>query len=159
MADAFADHFQKLATTSYDPDYDADYEAQVSFDKLLIETITSQQTIYINPVTLKETRQIINTFKNNKAQDPVSLSAEHLKIAPDIFYSILVDIMNHIVKTWYIPAQLKEGILIPVLKKKKDATVPTNYRGITVVAFRNGKVLERVLLNRTKGIIGIKRPV
>ena len=35
------------------------------------------------------------------------------------------------------------------LKKKKDATRPTNYRGITVLSIL-GKVLERVLQNRTK---------
>ena len=44
---------------------------------------------------------------------------------------------------------LKQGVLTPVLKKKKDATLPTNYRGITVLSII-GKVLERVLQNRTK---------
>ena len=58
-------------------------------------------------------------------------------------------IMNPILCTVYIPAQLKEYILNPVLKKKKDATLPTNYRGITVLSIL-GKVLEKVLLKRTK---------
>ncbi|MEW8544375.1 MAG: reverse transcriptase family protein, partial [Candidatus Thiodiazotropha sp.] len=57
-----------------------------------------------------------------------------------------------ILDTGYVPAQLKEGILSPVLKKKKDASQPTNYRGITVLSIL-GKILERVLLNRTKDII------
>ena len=152
MADAFSEHFQKLATPSNSPDYDIDYETKVTFDKLLIETIASQQGLSHNPVTLKEIRQIINSFRNNKAQDPFGLSAEHLKLAPEKLHNILVTIMNRILDTGYIPAQLKEGILTPVLKKKKDATLPTNYRGITVLSIL-GKILERVLLNRTKGTI------
>ena len=63
VADAFADDLQELAMPSYGPDYDADYEAQVSFDKLFIETITSQQTVSHNLVTLKEIWQIINSFQ------------------------------------------------------------------------------------------------
>ena len=57
--------------------------------------------------------------------------------------------MNSVLKTGYTPPQLKQGILTPVLKKKKDATIPTSYRGITVLSII-GKVLERVLQNRTK---------
>ena len=57
--------------------------------------------------------------------------------------------MNRILHSGYIPSLLKQGILTPVLKKKKDATLPTNYRGITVLSIL-GKVLERILLNRTK---------
>ena len=56
--------------------------------------------------------------------------------------------MNTIFRNGYVPSQLKQGILTPVLKKKKDATLPTNYRGITVLSII-GKVLERVLQNRT----------
>ena len=55
--------------------------------------------------------------------------------------------MNTILSNGYVPSQLKQGILTPVLKKK-DATLPTNYRGITVLSII-GKVLERILQNRT----------
>lgn len=47
----------------------------------------------------------------------------------------------------------REGILTPVLKKKEDATQPTNYRGIAVLSILE-KIIEVVLLNRTKGVIG-----
>ena len=62
--------------------------------------------------------------------------------------------MNRILHSGYIPSLLKQGILTPVLKKKKDATLPTNYRGITVLSIL-GKVLERILLNRTKDRIAL----
>ena len=56
--------------------------------------------------------------------------------------------MNTILSNGYVPSHLKQGLLTPVLKKKKDATLPTNYRGITFLSIAV-KVLERVLQNRT----------
>ena len=92
---------------------------------------------------------IVRSFKLNKAQDVFGLSAEHLKNAPDELFPVLASLMNSILQTGHIPPQLKQGILTPVLKKKKDASLPTNYRGITVLSIV-GKILERVLQNRTK---------
>ena len=149
VAAAFSEHFERLATPSDNPDYDAGYKAQVEFDTLLIEMITQQQTCCIKPVSPKEISNIINSFKTNKAQDIFGLSSEHLKYAPDCLYHILSSLMNCILRSGYVPQQLKQGILTPVLKKKKDATRPTNYRGIIVLSIL-GKVLERVLQNRTK---------
>ena len=57
--------------------------------------------------------------------------------------------MNSILQTGHIPPQLKQGILTPVLKKKRDASLHTNDRGITVLSIV-GKILERVLQNPTK---------
>ena len=85
----------------------------------------------------------------NKAQDIFGLSSEHLKFAPHCLYRIISSLMNCILHTGYVPPQLKQAILTPVLKKKKDATQPTNYRGITVLSIL-GKILERVIQNRTK---------
>ena len=91
----------------------------------------------------------MRSFKLNKAQDIFGLSAEHLKYAPDILFQVLATLMNSILHTGHVPPLLKQGVLTPVLKKKNDATLPTNYRGITVLSII-GKVLERVLQNRTK---------
>ena len=56
--------------------------------------------------------------------------------------------MNRILSTGYVLPQLKQDILTLVLKKKKDATQSTNYRGITVLSIL-GKVLKCVIRNRT----------
>ena len=149
VADAFSQHFQNLATPTNNPVFDSEYENQVSFDKLLIEQIAMQQDEAHEPVTTKEITAIVRSFKTNKAQDPFGISAEHLKHAPQRLFSLLIILMNRILQTGYIPASMKQGILTPVLKKKKDASLPTNYRGITVLSML-GKVLEKVLLNRTK---------
>ena len=64
-----------------------------------------------------------------------------------LFY-YLADILNYILRTGYVPKQLNEGVLTPVLKKGKDSSLPTNYRGITVLSIL-GKLLEKVILKRT----------
>ena len=64
--------------------------------------------------------------------------------------------MNYILRTGYVPRQLKEGVLTPVLKKDKDPTIPTNYRGITVHSII-GKLLEKVILKRTDPIFSPKQ--
>ena len=149
VADAFSEHFQQLATPSNNPLFDVEYENQVTFDRLLIESIALQQEGTIEPVTLNEVNIIVKSFKSIKAQDPFGISAEHLKHAPRILLRVLTALINRILHSGYIPSLLKQGILTPALKKKKDATLPTNYRGITVLSIL-GKVLEKILLNRTK---------
>jgi hypothetical protein len=44
----------------------------------------------------------------------------------------ICSITNQIFEELNIPDILKRGILTPVLKKKKDKTLPGNYRGIVV---------------------------
>ena len=134
VADAFSKHFQNLATPASNPVFGAKFENQVAFDKLLIEFIALQQDEAFEPVTLKEINTIIKFFKANKAQDPFGISAEHLKHAQQSLPQILVSLMNIILQNGYIPSSLKQGILTPVLKKKKDVSLPTNYRGITVLS-------------------------
>ena len=70
VAGAFSEHFQQLATSSNNPLFDAEYENQVTFDRLLIESIALQQEETIEPVTLNEVNTIVKSFKSNKAQDP-----------------------------------------------------------------------------------------
>ena len=60
--------------------------------------------------------------------------------------------MNFVLSTGYIPPVLLEGLLTPVPKKDKDQTLPTNYRGITVLSIL-GKVLEKVLQDRTESLL------
>ena len=107
-----------------------------------------EEKVQFKPVSPKDIMNIIKSFKSNKAQDAFGISTEHPKFTPESLYSVLAFLMNTILNNGYVPPQLKQGVHTPVLKKKKDATPPTNYRGITVLSII-GKVLERVLQNRT----------
>ena len=156
VANVFSEHFERLATPSNNPDFDPTYKEQVEFDALLIELIAQQQTCAFKPVTPEDIKNIVRSFKLSKAQDIFGLSSEHLKFAPDSLYSVLSSLMECILYTGYVPPQLKQGILTPVLKKKKDAAQPTNYRGITILSIL-GKILERVLQNQSKERIESKQ--
>ena len=123
IASAFSDHFQKLATPAESEVFDENYTNQVTFDKLLMESMAAEQPRNDKPVSPKEVFNIVRSFKLNKAQDVFGLSAEHLKNAPDELFPVLASLMNSILQTGHIPPQLKQGILTPVLKKKKDASL------------------------------------
>ena len=114
------------------------------------------EKVRFKPVSSKKIMHIVRSFKTNKAQDAFGLSAEHLKFAPDSLYRGLALLMNTIQNNGirFVSSQLKQGILT-LLKKKKNATLPTNYRGITVLPITL-KVLERVLQNRTAEPVAIK---
>ena len=114
-----AEHFQQLATPSNNPLFDAEYENQVTFDRLLIESIALQQEGTIESVTLNEVNTIVKSFKSNEAQDSFGISAEHLKHAPRILLRVLTALINRILHSGYIPSLLKQGILTPALKKEE----------------------------------------
>ena len=156
VAHGFALHFEKLATRTSNDMYDENYQELVSFDRLLIEDIFSSRSSTCPNVTATEVSKIVKSFKNNKAQDMRGLAAEHLKFSPDIVFSYLAQILNYILQTGYVPKQLKEGVLTPVLKKDKDPSLPISYRGITVLSIL-GKLLEKVILKRSDPILSINQ--
>ena len=63
--------------------------------------------------------KIIQSFKNIKAEDCRGLAAEHVKFSLDYVSYYLADILNYILRTGYVPQQLKEGVLTPILKGAK----------------------------------------
>ena len=96
-------NFEALATPLWNPQFDVSYKDQVTLDKLLIEDICERQNPAFSPTTPEEISKIVQTFRNNKAQDIQGLSAEHLKFAPDVVYLFLSNLMNYIMQSGYIP--------------------------------------------------------
>ena len=125
VAEAFSEHFERLATPSESLVFDSSYKNQVEFDTLLIESIVDRQPCSFKAVSPKEIQNIVHSFKMNKAQDIFGLTSEHLKFAPHCLFYILSSLMKCILSTGYVSPQLKQGMLTPVLKKKKDAIQPT----------------------------------
>jgi hypothetical protein len=68
----------------------------------------------------------------------------------------IVKIINKIFHDLDVPQSLRNGILIPVLKKKKDKTIPGNYRGI-VVANIFSKFFETIVKDRLETDITITK--
>ena len=153
IAAGFSSHFRDLATPAPNASFDGEYFRQVQYDALVIEDLCNRQSISsFKPVTANEISSIIRSFRNGKAQDINGLSAEHLKYAAGTVALPLANLMNFILSTGYIPPVLLEGLLTPVPKKDKDQTLPTNYRGITVLSILR-KVLEKVLQGRTESLL------
>ena len=67
IASAFSDHFQKLATPAESKVFDENYTNQVTFDKLLMESMAAEQPRNDKPVSNKEVFNIVRSFKLNKA--------------------------------------------------------------------------------------------
>ena len=126
VAEAFSVHFERPATPSESPEFDSSYKNQVEFDTLLIEPIADRQSCSFKAVSPKEIQNNVHSFKMKKAQDIFGLFSEHLKFAPLCLFGILSSLMNCILSAGYVPPQLKQDILTPVLKKKKVATQPNN---------------------------------
>ena len=101
----------------------------------------------IPPATEAEVKQAIRKLNNGKAADENGIQAEHFKFANAELATEICSITNQIFEELNIPDILKRGILTPVLKKKKDKTLPGNYRGI-VVTNTFSKIIESVIKER-----------
>jgi hypothetical protein len=66
----------------------------------------------------------------------------------------IVKIINQIFHDLDVPQSLRNGILTPVLKKKKDKTIPGNYRGIVVTNIFS-KFFETIVKDRLETDITI----
>ncbi len=149
VAAGFASHFEALATPNHETQFNEDYYNQVTFDKLIIEEIACSDRSDVVAVTPGEITKVICSFKGNKAQDIYGIAAEHFKHGPSELAGVIATLITHIFTTWYVPRQLKEGILTPVPKKNKDQTLPTNYRGINSL-IHHWEDTGEVIVRRTR---------
>ncbi|MEW8544540.1 MAG: hypothetical protein AB2693_13510, partial [Candidatus Thiodiazotropha sp.] len=143
---AFAQYYEDLALPA-DRGYDSAYLELCSTRHEIIKQVCDESSEYLEPFTLKEVRDAVQKLNTKKAPDEFGLTAEHLKLSNCVLIDDITDIFNQILHTKIVPEAFKSGVLTPVLKKSKDATVLDNYRGITVTPIL-GKLFESVLLPR-----------
>ena len=102
-AAGFASHFESLASSLENEEFDVDH----LFDVLLLEEGCKHISGLTEPmkVTPREVSDIIKFLKNGKAQDVHGLAAEHLKYAVDINSPPLGDLMRSLfpVRTHLLP--------------------------------------------------------
>ena len=155
ICDGWALHFQDLATPLQNERFDPDYKQQVDEDIQCIRSICEGTSKPITPVMMEEVRKALGKLKNNKAADAMGLTSEHLKLGGQALVSFLTDMLNHLIQTKRVSVVLKEGIVTPIYKKG-DASLPGNYRGITVTPVIL-KVLEHILNTRHNTILEPKQ--
>ena len=148
----FASYFTDLAIPKSNESFDQSYKDSTSLCTAIQDVICRNNNDTINPISINETRHIISSFKNGKAADSSNITAEHFKYAGMGIIKAVADVINFMLRTKFVPAELTQGTLTPVLKKGKDATVADNYRGITVTPLFS-KILEKAWLLRATPIL------
>ncbi|CAC5387118.1 unnamed protein product [Mytilus coruscus] len=131
QTDIFAEFYETLATPATEKHFNSKYMEECEFRYNLINSIVYQSTINENDIT-QFTEEEIKKSHQGKAEDGYSLTAEHFRHAGNTILPDIANFFNNIMLTGTIPDILKTGIFTPVHKKKKDPTLTTNYRGITV---------------------------
>jgi hypothetical protein len=90
-----------------------------------------------------ELNYVLDSLRSKKAPGTDKITNEFYKALPNEWRSYLLDLLNKILKTQTIPTEWSK-ILIFVLHKKGDPSVPSNYR---IIALINTivKILTRIL--------------
>ena len=101
----------------------------------------------ITKATPTEIESAIRKLNTGKASDENGIVSEHYIHTIDVITDEITDIINQIFEELDVPQSLKNGILTPVLKKKKDKTIPGNYRGIVVTSIFS-KIFETIIKDR-----------
>ncbi|XP_063436501.1 uncharacterized protein LOC134717932 [Mytilus trossulus] len=148
----FKEHFANLAKTKDNPFFDKEHDNLVKLDAETIVNLCENDDITVQPVTSSEISKLISQLKKRKSGDVDGLTSEHLIYGGIALIDYPTTLINNIFYTKHVPAAIKKGLLTPVHKKDKDPTIPSNYRGITVISIIC-KVLELCLRVRIEGTL------
>jgi hypothetical protein len=144
---AFAKYYEDLSIPKEEL-FDISYVNQCNIKQSILEEELEKVHYSTEPFTEEEVQNSIDKLNTNKSSDEYGISAEHLKNSKKIMSSFLTKTFNKILEIRKAPTSFKTGVLTPVLKKK-DATMCTNYRGITVTPII-GKTFEYSMLRKLK---------
>ena len=100
-----------------------------------------------NPFDEEEVEEAIKSLKNNKSAGIDEIHAEQLKYGPNIINKHIADILNDIAKTGEYPAEIKQGILVPLPKPNKKKGPVENLRPIILLSILR-KILAICMLRR-----------
>ncbi|VDI45336.1 Hypothetical predicted protein [Mytilus galloprovincialis] len=145
------EHFQQLATPTIEENFDTEKLELVEIQNNIIESIEREKGQGIDLVNVKEVNKAIEKLKAGKAPDEDGISAEHYKHGMEELTPFIVHLLNLILTYLDVPIFLKTGILTPILKKEKDKTLPSSYRGITVTK-TFAKILQSILKDRVDSV-------
>ena len=117
---------------------------------------TSDDRISLDAPTLSEVMTAIKRLPNGRAPGADGISGEMLRAAADSIAPRLHQICQRIWEEERIPADWKEGIILPLYKNKGDRRDTSNYRPITLLSVPS-KVITAIIFGRIKPLIFEKR--
>ena len=122
--------------------------ADEAMKREFFHTIGKAEDKELEPVTVAEIQSILKTLKSGKAIGLDGIPNDFYRYC-DLNCTIFLSLMcNAFVIHEYLPQNVTEGKIMPLLKGKLlDITSSDNYRPITISASMS-KVIERVLYNR-----------
>ena len=105
----------------------------------------------VQPFTLEEIWDAVNSFKNNKSPGPDGMSAEFYKETFDVIKHELRCVLNMFLNRCRIPAKCKAGLMTLVPKKEPDNEVE-NRRPITLLN-TDYKIFTKIIITRLNPIL------
>ena len=106
--------------------------------------------ISTTPFSLSELKVVIKQLKSSKAFGPDNIPTLIWK--DEHFNSLLLNLCNHTFDTYKPPNIWHKSQIIP-MPKKGDLSLPTNYRGISLMPIA-AKIYNKLLLNRLIPFVG-----
>ena len=119
----FASYYEDLAIPKDSSSFDDDYKSRVSADLHLIRQVAGDSSEAVPLIEADEVERAIKKLHRKKAADEYGLVSEHLKTAGSSVFDPLALIFSEILQMKHIPEQFKSGILHPIHKKGKDASL------------------------------------
>ena len=139
----FVDHFREI---NIDPVFTV-------IDSPLCQVSVNSQNEAINkPFSVEEITLAIKKLKNNKASGVDNIINEFFKYCPHDCIQIIVDFLNIVLNTGFIPTEWCLGIISPLYKNRGAVNDPDNYRGITLLSC-TGKLFTACLNYRLSGYV------
>ena len=122
ILEGFRANTEHLCSDKQDKDFSEKFLHQCTEDIQIISDISNSEPLTIPPITLQTLKNIIfKKLKLNKACDIYKLTTEHLRYAGDNLLSLLVILINRVIKDiHYLSAAEFKMSLASVIYKGKD---------------------------------------
>lgn len=138
MAQEFNMHFSKVGDT---------LAAKIKQNsKTLFREEEVKESIILEPTTITEMKETINTLKNSCAPGVDGILKKDLQTLFRIIGTKMVELTNSVLQTGIYPEELKVAKIIPIFKKG-DHDDANNYRPISLLSTFS-KVLEKIIKTR-----------
>ena len=145
------DYFKNMYTESDSSCFDREWfdfvNDQISHDIEMSYGIPS--TLLSREFGSIEIEKCILDMKFKKAPGIDGITAEHVKYGGKKLQDIILYLMNCMLRLEVMPDELKKGLLVPIPKARKDATIRDNNRGITLLCMFY-KLYQSLLKNRVE---------
>lgn len=143
-AKVLADSFAKFHTNSMVSD-PTTVENVTRSSEYIDQAVPEPDTSYI--IRPKDVKKHIRNLKIKKAPGEDQIRNVLLKHLPRKGVIVLAKLFSACLKICYFPSRWKHAVVIAIPKPNKDATLPSNYRPISLLSCLS-KLLERFILAR-----------